>query len=208
MQGPVALACLGTRSALRRSSYGGKRGQIVKVCSDPNCRVHHPDRPSPQKAERERAEERKRIEQDKLAITIRHRILAAVLARVAVPLKKSELVQVAQYLVAHLPNAQVQTLAKRHRVEAGKSSASLESLLAKHISSYDEAGLCRTLLEVSLLDSAYQRSSKGADDPLLAAAKRYRIDTAKIGKVVADQAAAMQEKRQGRRTAAKKKVAA
>jgi len=28
---------------------GGKRGQIVKVCSDPNCRVHHPDRPSPQK---------------------------------------------------------------------------------------------------------------------------------------------------------------
>ena len=70
---------------------GGKRGQIVKVCSDPNCRVHHPDRPSPQKQERERAEERKRIEQEKLAITIRHRILAAVLAKVAAPLKKSRL---------------------------------------------------------------------------------------------------------------------
>jgi ParB family chromosome partitioning protein len=80
---------------------GGKRGQIVKVCSDPNCRVHHPDRVSPQKAERERAEERKRIEQEKLAITIRHRTLAAVLAKVAAPLKKSDLLQVAQYVVAH-----------------------------------------------------------------------------------------------------------
>ncbi len=187
---------------------GGKRGQIVKVCSDPNCRVHHPDRPSPQKQERERAEERKRIEQDKLAITIRHRILAAVLAKVAAPLKKSELLQVAQYVVAHLPNAQVQTMAKRHKVEADKSNASLETLLAKRIASYDEAGLCRTLLEISLLDSAYQRGSKGADDPLLETAKRYRIDTAKIEKAVAEQAAAKQEKRQSRKTAAKKKAAA
>ena len=27
---------------------GGKRGQTVKVCADPNCRVHHPNTPSPQ----------------------------------------------------------------------------------------------------------------------------------------------------------------
>ena len=187
---------------------GGKRGQIVKVCSDPNCRVHHPDRVSPQKAERERAEERKRIEQEKLTITIRHRILAAVLAKVAAPLKKSDLLQVAQYVVAHLPNAQVQTLAKRHKVEADKSSASLESLLGKRIASYDEAGLCRMLVETSLLDSAYQRGTNGPNDPLLESAKRYRIDTAKIEKAVAQQMAAQQEKRQSRKAAAKKKAAA
>ena len=187
---------------------GGKRGQLVKVCSDPNCRVHHPDRPSPQKQERERAEERKRIEQEKLAITIRHRILAAVLAKVAAPLKKADLSQVAHYVLAHLPNAQVQTLAKRHKVEPDKSNASLESLLAKRIASYDEAGLCRTLLEVSLLDSAYQRGSQGSNDPLLESAKRYRIDTVKIEKAVAQQVAAQQEKRQGRKAAAKKKAAA
>ena len=156
----------------------------------------------------ERAEESKRIEQEKLAITIRHRILSAVLAKVAAPLKKSDLLPVANYVVAHLPNAQVQTLAKRHKVEAEKNSASLESLLAKRIASYDEAGLCRTLLEVSLLDSAYQRGSHGPNDPLLDAAKRYRIDTAKIEKVVAQQVAAQQEKRQSRKTAAKKKAAA
>ncbi len=33
---------------------GGKRGQIVKVCADPACRVHHGDRPSPQQVQRER----------------------------------------------------------------------------------------------------------------------------------------------------------
>jgi ParB family chromosome partitioning protein len=184
---------------------GGKRGQIVKVCSDPNCRVHHPERPSPQKQERERAEERKRIEQDKLAITIRHRILAAVLAKVAAPLKKSELLQVAQYVVAHLSNAQVQTMAKRHKVEADKSSTSLESILAKRIASYDETGLCRTLLEISLIDSAYQRGSQGQNDPLLETAKRYRIDTTKIEKSVAEQAAAKQQKG---KTATKKRAAA
>jgi ParB family chromosome partitioning protein len=187
---------------------GGKRGQIVKVCSDPNCRVHHPERPSPQKQERERAEERKRIEQEKLAITIRHRILAAVLAKVAAPLKKSDLLQVAHVVLAHLPNAQVQSLAKRHKVEADKSSASLESLLAKRIASYDETGLCRTLLEASLLDSAYQRSSNGTNDPLLDVARRYRIDISKIEKAVALQMAAQQEKRRGRQATAKKKTAA
>lgn len=187
---------------------GGKRGQIVKVCSDPNCRVHHPDLPSQQVQERERAAERKRIEEEKLAITIRHRILSAVLAKVATPLKKADLLQVAQYVLAHLPNAQVQTLAKRHKIETDRSNPSLESLLAKRIASYDETALCRTLLEISLLDSAYQRGSNGPNDLLLESAKRYRIDTAKVEKSVAEQIAAQREKRQSRRTAAKKKAAA
>lgn len=178
---------------------GGKRGQIVKVCSDPNCRVHHPDRPSPQKLERERAEERKRIEQDKLAITIRFRILAAVLAKVGTPLKKADLVLIAQYVLAKLPYSQAQTLAKRHKVEADKSNASVESLLAKRFASYDEAGLCRTLLEISLLEAAYQQS-RGVEDPLQETAKRYRIDIAKVEQVVKEQFTAKQNKRQGEKS--------
>ncbi len=43
--------------------------------------IHHPNTPSPQLVERERAEERKRIEKDKLAITTRHRVLTQVWAR-------------------------------------------------------------------------------------------------------------------------------
>ena len=47
---------------------------------------------------KERAEERKRIEKSKQAITIRHSVLAKVLERVAAPLKKADLLAVAQYL--------------------------------------------------------------------------------------------------------------
>ena len=113
-----------------------------------------------------------------------------------------------QYVISHLPNVQVQTLAKRYKVEADKNNASLESLLAKRIASYDETALCRTLLEISLLDSAYQRGSQGENDALLESAKRYRIDTAKIEKAVALQIAAQQQKRQSQKAAAKKKTAA
>jgi ParB family chromosome partitioning protein len=163
---------------------GGKRGQVVKVCADPACRIHHPNMPSPQQVERERAEERKRIEKEKLAITTRHRVLATILQRVSAPLKKADLLAVGHYLIGHLSYSQVPALAKRHKVEAKKDSASAQELLAKQVSKYDEAELCKLLLEISLLDSAYRRSAASRDDVLLDAARRYRVDVEKMQKAV------------------------
>ena len=174
---------------------GGKRGQLVKVCADPTCRVHHPNTPSPQQVERERAEERKRIEKEKLAITTRHRILATVLQRVSAPLKKADLLAVAHYLIGHLSYSQVPVLAKRHKVEEKKGSADPQQTLLKQVISYDESDLCRLLLEISLLDSAYQRSSASHDDVLIDAAKRYRVDTEKLQKAVAKELAAKRDKK-------------
>ena len=171
---------------------GGKRGQVVKVCADPACRVHHPNTPSPQQVERERAEERKRIEKEKVAITTRHRILAAILERASAPLKKADLLAVAHYLIGHLAYNQVPTLAKRHKLETKKDSESAQGLLAKQVSRYDEAELSKLLLEISLLDSAYQRSGSSGD-LLMDAAKRYRVDTEKIQKAVAEDFAAKQK---------------
>jgi OOP family OmpA-OmpF porin len=45
--------------------HGGKRGQIVKVCADPSCRVHHGERPSAQQLQRARAQEHKRVDETK-----------------------------------------------------------------------------------------------------------------------------------------------
>ena len=171
---------------------GGKRGQVVKVCADPTCRIHHPNTPSPQQIERERAEERKRIEKEKLAITTRHRILATILERVSAPLKKADLLAVAHYLVGHLAYSQVPTLAKRHKVETKKDSESAQELLAKRVSKYDDPELSKLLLEITLLDSAYQRSGLSGD-ALMDAAKRYRVDTEKIQKAVAEGFAAKQK---------------
>jgi ParB family transcriptional regulator, chromosome partitioning protein len=170
---------------------GGKRGHIVKVCSDPACRVHRGDRPSPEQLEKERVAERKRIQKEKLAITCRHRILAAVLQKVAAPLKKADAQIIGQYLVAHLSYNQVPVLAKRHRLEAKKDADSLHELLVKQVSTYDEAALCKLLLEISLLDSAYQRSNAAnGDDVLMSAARGYRVDTEKLEKAVAEEFAA------------------
>lgn len=128
---------------------GGKRGQVVKVCTDPCCRVHHPNTPSPQQVERERAEERRRIEKEKLAITTRHRVLAAVLQRVSAPLKKADLLTVAEYMIRGLSHTQVEVLTKRHKIEAN-ASASAQELLAKQVSKCDEAEISKALLEICL----------------------------------------------------------
>ena len=174
---------------------GGKRGQVVKVCADPACRVHHPNTPSPQQVERERAEERKRIEKEKLAITTRHRVLATILQRVSAPLKKADLLAVAHCLIGHLSYSQVPALAKRHKAEEKKGSAGPQETLLNQVIRYDESELCRLLLEISLLDSAYQRSTASRDDVLMDAAKRYRVDTEKVQKAVAKDFAAKRDKK-------------
>ena len=102
---------------------------------------------------------------------------------------------VSDYLIGHLSYSQVPTLAKRHKVEAKKDSASAQELLGKEVSKYDEAELCKLLLEISLLDSAYQRSTASRDDALMDAAKRYRVDAEKLQNVVAKEFAAKRHKK-------------
>jgi len=179
---------------------GGNRGQVVKVCADPDCRVHHGDRPSPQQLQRDRAQERKRIEKEKIAITPRHRILAAILGRVSVPLKKADLLTIAQHVLPSVPYNHLPLLAKRHKLEIEKSSTSPVELLAKHVSRYDESDLSRLLLEISLLESAYRSGGDPDSDVLLGTAKRHRIDAEKLHKSVALEFAAKQKKKQTHRT--------
>jgi ParB family transcriptional regulator, chromosome partitioning protein len=183
---------------------GGKRGQVVKVCADPACRVHHPNTLSPEQVARERTEERRRIEKTKLEIITRHRALAAVLERVSAPLKKADLLTVVHHVIGQLPYNQVPTLGKRHKVEEGKSTKTPQELLAKRVSTYDEAALCRILLEISLLDSAYMRSG-ASYDLLTDAAKRYRVDVEKLEKAVVAEFAAKRSKSPKPKTKAKTK---
>ena len=174
---------------------GGSRGQIVKVCADPNCKIHHGDRPSPQQLQRDRALERKRIEKEKIAITARHRILAAILERVSAPMKKADLLAVAHHILGTVPYNRIPLLAKRHKVDSDKSSAAPVELLQKHVSRYDETALSRLLLEVSLLESAYRNDGEVDSDALLNTAKRYRIDAEKAQRTVAQEFASKQDRK-------------
>src|SRR6202162_3527224 len=102
---------------------------------------------------------------------------------------------VTYYLINHLSCSQVPALAKRQKVEAKKDSASAQELLVKQVGTYDESEFCKLILEISLLDSAYQRSTSSRDDVLMDAAKRYRVDTEKLQKAVTEELAAKRDKK-------------
>jgi ParB family chromosome partitioning protein len=186
---------------------GGRRGELVKVCADLSCRVHHPDTPSPEQVAKERSEERKRIEKSKQAITIRHCVLAKVLERVAAPLKKADLLAVAQYIIGNLSYNQVPVLAKRQKVDTSKTGKPPQEVLMKKVVTYDEAELSRLLLEISLLDSAYQRGD-ASQDLLMDAAKRVRVDVEKIEKAVVAEFAAKRSKQPAVKTKSKSRSVA
>jgi hypothetical protein len=77
----------------------------------------------------------------------------------------------------------------------GDGLATAPELLAKQVGTYDEAELCKLLLEISLLDSAYQRSIASHDDVLMNAAKRYRVDAERLQKAVAKEFAAKRDQK-------------
>lgn len=182
---------------------GSRRGQTVKICAEPSCRVHRSNQPSPEQIERGRIEERERIERDKLTITVRHRILATILERISAPFKKADMVIVAEALIEHLPHHQALLLAKRNRIEIKQESDSPQELLTKQTSRWDESNLCRFLLEASLLHSAYHLPSNKELDGLTVTANRYRVDAAKLQTIVAKEFAAKRGKDKSRKTKAK-----
>ena len=78
-------------------------------------------------------------------------------------MKKADLLTVAQYTIGHLSYSQVPVLAKRQNVDTAKTNKPPQEVLMKKISTYDEAALSRLLLEISLIDSAYQRGDVSQD---------------------------------------------
>ena len=66
---------------------------------------------SPQQVAKEPAEERRRIEKEKLVITVPHRVLAAILQCASAPLKKADLLTVAHYLIRNLSYNQIPAVA-------------------------------------------------------------------------------------------------
>ena len=110
-------------------------------------------------------------------------------------MKKADLLLIAQYVIGTLPYNRVPVLAKRHKIDTEKNGASPHELLAKHVATLDESGLCRLLLEVSLIESAYAGSGESDNDSLLNTAKRYRVDAEKIQKAVAQEFTAKLKKK-------------
>ena len=186
---------------------GGSRGQILTICAEPSCTVHHAQTQQSREAkDKARVERQKQSDKRKLELTTRHRVLAAILAKISAPLSKLDLALIATASLNRLSHEYVECLAVRHKLLAGEKTSgatNYSQMVADHLKSFDETGLSRLLIEISLVEAATNTYSGTAVEPLEAAAKRYRVNTEKIGESVVAEFAAKQRKRDKRSASAK-----
>jgi ParB family chromosome partitioning protein len=189
---------------------GAEKGHTVKVCADTNCPVHFADRanktPDPAQLTREREQRRKELEKRKLEITVRHRTLAEVLKKVSAPLDRADLVFVTEFLLDKVEPLRRETLARRHKMVDGTGTEvtypQVQKGLQRLLRQLDESGLSKLIVEIVLLGSV-ESATPDETDALTTAAKRHRVDVAKVRQAVTTEFAA----RQAKATAKQKKTA-
>lgn len=180
---------------------GAERGHTVKVCADTTCPVHFANRnnnaPNPALVAREREQRRKEIEKRKGEITIRHRILAEVLRKVDSPMDRGDLVFVAETMLEKTEPLRREALARRHKMVDGTASEvtfpQVQKALQRLLRQLDENGLSKLIIEILLLGSV-EAAPQADNDALLSAAKRHRVDVAKVRQTVEAEFAAKQAK--------------
>jgi ParB family chromosome partitioning protein len=192
---------------------GTERGHIAKICAEPSCTVHFADRhaPDPAQQAKEREQRRKELEKQKLEITVRHRTLAEVLKKVSAPMERADLVLVANALLDRTEPLRRETLARRHKMVDGTASEvtypQVQKGLARLLRQLDESGLSKLIVEIVLLGNV-ESAAQDETDVLTAAARRHRVDVAKVRQSVEAEFAARQAKAATKQKQAVKKTAA
>jgi len=157
---------------------GIEKGRLVKVCANPECKIHFGNRQNEEEQQlRWKAERLAANRKAKQTVTLRHRILAEVLKRAKPPFGTEELRLVAQHLVSSLSHDFACRLAKRHGFEPLKKGQEWE--LADKARSLckatDGAALAALVWEAMLLALAAS-TTETKDDLLIHAAKLYNVD--------------------------------
>ncbi len=192
---------------------GAERGYTVKVCAEPGCAVHFPNRhtPAPAQLAKEREQRRRELEKHKLETTVRHRTLAEVLRKVGAPLDRADLALVASAMLEKTEPLRREALARRHKmVEDSNSEVTYPQVqkgLAGLLRQLDESGLSKLIVEIALLGSV-ESASQEDTDTLIAATRRHRVDVAKVRKTVEAEFAARQAKQAAKQKQAVKKSTA
>lgn len=180
---------------------GAERGYTTKVCAEPSCTVHFPGHNNKATNEaqlaREREQRRKELEKQKLETTVRYCALAAVLRKVGAPLDRADLALVASAMLEKMEPLRREALARRHKLVDGSvrevTFPQMQKEFARLLRQLDEIGLSKLLVEMALLGSIESALPEGAD-ALNAAARRHRVDVAKLRKDVEADLAAKQAK--------------
>ena len=153
---------------------GSEVGALRKVCTNPTCPVHHPQRPNSREDERWKGEQDKRRREEAVSNATGLRVLAAISAAVPVRLMKRDLLFVNLQLSELVGEGRLETLAKQHGIKRSKEAENIGKLFAAYLRRADEGTLSRVLVELTIVLTA---ARSNASSILKEAAATYKVDT-------------------------------
>jgi ParB family chromosome partitioning protein len=191
---PEFKTCKYTAEAI--VSDGIDKGELRKVCTEPDCPVHHPKK-QPTKANASfKAEQDKRRREEALANATGMRVLQTIVAAVPVRLMKRDLLFIAEQMFPLLDDKRQEMVARSRGIRP-KDGESAGKLLTAFVRKADESALGKLIVETVILLSARTQSDGGK--VLRAAAQVYKVDTDAIALKVKQEFAAKEKARSQKR---------
>ncbi len=197
---------------------GSEKGELRKVCANPDCPVHHPkkqQRRVQSDAAGKAAQEKQRRE-EAIANTTGIRVLAAIADAVPVRLMKRDLLFVVERLAGLVDERRLELVVRQRGIKREKDSDSIAKLLSAYLRRAEESALGSVLIELTILLTAARQQTTQV---LSEAANHYKVDTDAIAAKVKQDFAAKDKAKTAKNDApklpakqqtkaAKKKVAA
>ena len=159
---------------------GAEKGEIRKVCANPDCPVHHPKKRTQTSVDASmKAQQEKQRREEAISNATGIRVLAAIGAAVPVRLMKRDLLFIAERMANLLDENRAALLARQHGVKKAKENdanknQSAGKLLIAFLRRADESTLSRVMVESVILLIA---SRGNAPQVLREAATAYKVDT-------------------------------
>ncbi|MDW5265356.1 MULTISPECIES: hypothetical protein [Acidobacteriaceae] len=155
-------------------TVGQEKGEVRKVCVNPQCPIHHPKKQPNRANTNAKAEQEKVRREEALANATRLRVLNSIVAAVPVRLMKRDLLFITENLLPLLDERGLQTLARSRGIRPQDGDA-IAKLMIAFARKADESALGRLIVEGIILLSA--RNQPDAGKVLKSAALAYKIDT-------------------------------
>jgi ParB family chromosome partitioning protein len=175
---------------------GLDKGEVRKVCTQPDCPVHHPKK-QPSKADASfKAEQDKRRREEALANATGLRVLQTIVAAVPVRLMKHDLLFIAEQLLPLLDDKRVEMIARNLGIRA-KEGESAAKLLTALLRKAEEGVVGKLIVETVILLSASKQADGGK--VLRTAAQAYKVDTDAIALKVKQEFTAKEKARSAAR---------
>jgi ParB family chromosome partitioning protein len=184
---------------------GMDKGRLVKICANPDCKIHFGNRAQEEKQRLQwKAEKQQANRKAKQTLALRHRLLAEVLKRVKPPLSNDALRLVAQFILRSLSHDLACRLAKRHGLQPSTKDQDwelAEKARALH-KSVQGAALAALIFEAMLLGSV-GNTTETKDDSLTDAATLYKVDAKSMRRTIVKEEKEKERRKTAKRTKGK-----